>query len=371
MSERWSDQIQFGEADERQQLRLRVGEKYFSVGPALHRILEQLKASDVSTDGAATLTFLQDRLPSGQAMQVQNQLLSFLVMPQTKQAFWQGLRRGFVKFPLLTPSEKLTAQFRGRVITFPVLATAALCGLFAFWMAATHAASLPQITTLDWKTLLALWIMVIVTTLIHELGHALVAAHYGIRTRSIGIALFFLQPAGYADISDTWLSTRKVRIIAALGGFLFQLFPLGLSALAWFFTRSDIFGLYAIINIGYFAINLIPFIRTDGYWLLANLIREDNLINKSNVQWNTLLKERGSIERLDTYNLMLAAYAAISKVYIWGLYLYSFGTLLLLIRVRINPWIFAVTLPIGLSILAVRMLLRARQARLGLTKGLS
>ena len=43
----------------------------------------------------------------------------------------------------------------------------------------------------------------------HELGHALVAKHYGLRVSSMGIALLVLFPVLYTDNTDAWRLTDQ------------------------------------------------------------------------------------------------------------------------------------------------------------------
>ena len=45
----------------------------------------------------------------------------------------------------------------------------------------------------------------------HELGHALVAKHYGLRVSSMGVALLVLFPVLYTDNTDAWRLTTNAK----------------------------------------------------------------------------------------------------------------------------------------------------------------
>lgn len=122
--------------------------------------------------------------------------------------------------------------------------------------------------------LLAAYAALLAGLLVHELGHATAALAGGLPARRIGIGFYLLLPVLFADVSHVWELSRMRRIAVSLGGIYFQLLfnalligvvfagPVGVRAVALDLVR---------INIGIVVYVLIPFLRNDGYWVLADL----------------------------------------------------------------------------------------------------
>ncbi|MFI5758064.1 daptide biosynthesis intramembrane metalloprotease [Streptomyces sp. NPDC051569] len=117
----------------------------------------------------------------------------------------------------------------------------------------------------------------VVGTSIHELGHAATLIHYGGRPSRIGVMLFYLMPAFFCDVSDSWrLPHRNQRVRVALAGPAVQTFLAGAAALAVLVTEPSGFrdGLLFFAVGGYVtgALNLLPFVKLDGYLALMTRI---------------------------------------------------------------------------------------------------
>ncbi len=79
---------------------------------------------------------------------------------------------------------------------------------------------LPTLSTLfapsNW---LWLALVIAVVKLLHELGHALVAKHFGAEVHEIGILVLVLVPTLYCDVTDIWkLPSRWQRMAVSAGG---------------------------------------------------------------------------------------------------------------------------------------------------------
>ena len=134
-----------------------------------------------------------------------------------------------------------------------------------------------------------LWGMVTLTfaKVLHELGHAYCATRYGCRVPSMGVAFLVMYPVLYTDTSDAWRLTRKdwklrigaagVRVelaLALIATFLWHLLPPGP-------VQSAVFLLATTTWITTLLINLSPFLRFDGYYLLSDIVGEVNLQARS------------------------------------------------------------------------------------------
>ncbi|MCX4028433.1 hypothetical protein H0A36_15665 [Endozoicomonas sp. SM1973] len=125
------------------------------------------------------------------------------------------------------------------------------------------------------------------TKFAHELGHAFAAAYFQCRTNSIGIAIILLWPRFYTDTSHSWrLVQRKQKMIIDGAGVLTEFFIAGLMIFLWHFLPTG-----PLQNCAAFiatsglvltlVINLNPFMRFDGYYILSDWLAIDNLQTKA------------------------------------------------------------------------------------------
>jgi putative peptide zinc metalloprotease protein len=132
----------------------------------------------------------------------------------------------------------------------------------------------------------ALWIAVsaalTVAVVLHELGHASMVVRYGGRVRHMGIALMYLRPVLYCDVSAAWtLARRRQRVAVAFAGIFVNLVIGSVSwSLLWWPSVAHGSARFAVAfglaNFGLALFNLFPFIKLDGYWMLASAIDRPN-----------------------------------------------------------------------------------------------
>lgn len=149
---------------------------------------------------------------------------------------------------------------------------------------------------LDWKVLSGYtrhweWyvLLIMLSSLWHELGHAAACRYYQVRHGGIGVGFYLFTPVMFADVTAAWLLPPRQRIVINLGGIYFELvFSVVLSAVSLitnsFFLASTC--LFILIKLAY---NLNPFFRTDGYWVLSDALQIHNLRQKSNAALQKLL----------------------------------------------------------------------------------
>jgi putative peptide zinc metalloprotease protein len=130
---------------------------------------------------------------------------------------------------------------------------------------------------------LAFGIALVFAKLCREFGHAYMAKRAGCRVQSMGLAFMVLFPLFYTDVSDAWRVTeRRSRLLIGAGGMLAELLLAAIALLAWSLLpdgpwRTAAFMLASATWLTTLAVNLNPFLRFDGYFLLSDLWRVENL----------------------------------------------------------------------------------------------
>ncbi|MCB1510385.1 MAG: biotin/lipoyl-binding protein [Hyphomicrobiaceae bacterium] len=135
----------------------------------------------------------------------------------------------------------------------------------------------------SWEGALLMGLALALVKAAHELGHAYTAAAYGCRVHTMGLAFVLMAPLLYTDVSDAWrLRDRRQRLAIDSAGIKVELGIAAIALFLWAFMpdgplRSVAFTL-SVISVGSsLAINLNPFMRFDGYYLLAEALGVDNL----------------------------------------------------------------------------------------------
>ncbi len=182
----------------------------------------------------------------------------------------------------------------------------------------------------------------------HELGHALVAKHFGAEVHELGIMLLVFVPTLYSDVSDIWrLPSRWHRMAVSAAGMGVELLLAAVATFVWWFSEPGIVNLLAlntmvVASMGTLLINANPLMRYDGYYLLADLTETPNLWQRSRDAYRSRLGRLVFRPRTNQPRepLWMAVYGGLSSAY------------LLLVLAAIG-WAAIVALqPAGLGVLA-------------------
>lgn len=216
-------------------------------------------------------------------------------MAQQHKSSWlqQALRHYlFIRIPLCRPDRFLTRSvpyvrrlLLNRVFLYLTILAGAVGLILALrqWDAFIH--TFPYFFTLEGAALAGLTL--VLSKVVHELGHAYVCKHYGGRVATMGVALMVLWPVLYTDTSGAWrLRARRQRLLIGAAGMLAETALAAWATLAWSFLpdgmlRSAMFILATTTWILTLAVNLNPFMRFDGYFLLSDALGVPNLQQRS------------------------------------------------------------------------------------------
>ena len=118
---------------------------------------------------------------------------------------------------------------------------------------------------------------VIISGMLHEMSHALVAKAYGVHVPAIGFMFMLFYPAFYADVSGINLLTKRderIRVLIAgiccNNAILF--FALSMLLISPSETVASFLAIVVVINLMFGLFNLIPFVEYDGYYVLCELL---------------------------------------------------------------------------------------------------
>jgi len=118
---------------------------------------------------------------------------------------------------------------------------------------------------------------------VHELGHAYTAKRYGCRVPTMGVALLVMVPVLYSDVNESWmLTSRRRRLAIGLAGVMAELGCAAIALCVWGFlppgpARSAAFLVATSTWVTTVLINLSPFMRYDGYYVLSDWLETPNL----------------------------------------------------------------------------------------------
>ena len=206
--------------------------------------------------------------------------------------YWQVLHHYlFFRLPLFRPDAflartvGLTDVFftRGFVVFVLVLLGLDLYLVSREWYSVTDAMA----RMLTPRAFLYYAVAVTFSKIVHEFAHAYAARRYGVRVPTMGVAFLVLWPFLYTDTSEIWkLADRRKQLVIAAAGMGAELVLAVFSTLLWALApeggaKNILFVLASTTWVVTLAINMSPFMRFDGYFVLSDLLGFPNLHERS------------------------------------------------------------------------------------------
>jgi putative peptide zinc metalloprotease protein len=119
--------------------------------------------------------------------------------------------------------------------------------------------------------ILILFVAFVFSAAFHEIGHGAGLRYGGGTVRAMGAGLYLVYPVFYTDITDAYRLGRGGKLRTSLGGFYFNLiFSLGVLGLYAVTHAEFLLIVMALIDLE-IVYQMLPFVRMDGYWILADL----------------------------------------------------------------------------------------------------
>ena len=120
----------------------------------------------------------------------------------------------------------------------------------------------------------------VVSMLFHECGHAAACRYGGARPGVIGMGIYVIWPAFFTNVTDAYRLGRAGRIRTDLGGVYFNaIFVLPLTAAYLATGYAPLAGAVVLIHLEIVQ-QLLPSLRFDGYFILADLIGLPDLFRR-------------------------------------------------------------------------------------------
>jgi putative peptide zinc metalloprotease protein len=190
-----------------------------------------------------------------------------------------GMRMKAVGPRVLDPVSDVLQYLFAPVLLVPLLAVAAAAHV---WLYTSRRLAAALVDTLHTPGALGIVIgLVLLAAAFHELGHAAALRYGGGRARGMGVGFYFLFPAFYTDVTESYRLGRWGRVRTDLGGVYFHLlFALALIGFALAFDQEYLFVAVPLINFEILR-QMIPFVRLDGYWAIADLTGVPDLFSQT------------------------------------------------------------------------------------------
>src|SRR5437763_4465524 len=166
---------------------------------------------------------------------------------------------------------------------FGPVVLAVLAGLVAadIWLFARHGvAQAIRQSIVHPGLFLPLFGAVVLSAAFHETGHAAGCRYGGGRPGKMGCGLYLAWPAFYTDVTDAYRLGRRARLRTDLGGVYFNVVVVLITVGACFATDFEPFLLLVIIQHFEIAHQLLPVVRLDGYYIVADLTGVPDLFSR-------------------------------------------------------------------------------------------
>ncbi len=122
--------------------------------------------------------------------------------------------------------------------------------------------------------------LVVISAGWHEFGHAAGCAYGGARPGVMGAGIYLVYPAFYTDVTDSYRLDRRGKLRTDLAGVYFNGLFILASAAVYAITGFEPLLLVIVVQHIEAAHQLLPFLRLDGYYILADATGVPDLFSR-------------------------------------------------------------------------------------------
>ena len=208
----------------------------------------------------------------------------------------------FFRIPLVRPDRFLgrTVHLVEKLVSTPFIVSLLIAFISGLFLISRQWESFQKtfLYFFSWQGLFWYGVTLALVKVAHELGHAYTAKHYKLHVPTMGLAFLVMWPVLYTDTTDAWkLASRRARLNIVAAGMLTELALAAIATLLWSFLpdgplRSAAFMVATVSWVMTLLINLNPFMRFDGYYLLSDFLETPNLQERAFAQGRWWLREK-------------------------------------------------------------------------------
>ncbi len=269
------------------------GARYFEISESLALFVELLGRTRSFSETARQFSVIRDRQYSEDDVKtVYRQYVLPIIEGQPgkpKMFIWSK--------ELFSPEAVGRISCLFRILFKPIVMVIALFCIIALEILFFSQDLTVSIGDIDMFYIIVIALLFLVSSCVHELGHASACSYFQAQPGGIGFGLYLNFPVFYTDVSDIWTIDRKKRMVVNFSGIYFQLIFLIPFFAVYFITGSQLVKYFIYtINLN-FIFTLNPFFKFDGYWAMSDFIGVSNLREKSksilHYVKNMILKKNG------------------------------------------------------------------------------
>jgi len=181
-----------------------------------------------------------------------------------------------LKFRAGVISEDVSQAIGGtlRPLFFPPVILAALAALVAtdYWLFVRHGVAQAMRQALySPGVFLIILAAIVMSAAFHETGHAAGCRYGGGNPGKMGCGLYLAWPAFYTDVTDAYRLGRRGRLRTDLGGVYFNVVFIAATMGVYLLTGYEPLLLVIVAEHAEIVHQLLPIIRLDGYYIVADL----------------------------------------------------------------------------------------------------
>lgn len=244
---------------------------YISSGSGLETIPEKLEQenniviSDEELQFIINEVFVKNGLLEGTQLQIEK---------KRDKGMW--LRITVIPAKAVEKFSFLKVMFKRYIFAFCGLITAFFILFFNFHY--INDQSLAALTGTEIYGWLQVLLFMMISSIIHEFGHASALMSGGESPGRIGAGFYMIMPVFFADVHNGWNLPRMKRVVVDLGGVYFQgMFLVICWAVNELVLHMSVLDYCIIFSCIQIIGNFNPFLKMDGYWILSDSLGISNL----------------------------------------------------------------------------------------------